>query len=255
MRKLLFSLFLLLIAGLAQKAIAQSRVGGTVFDMSRTVPVKGVLVNSNSGNTSFTDSLGHYSILISENDSLWFTYGGKSTAKFAVGSLPNYDAFDVAIHINLAANRSRMLPEVRVYGKNYKLDSIQNRIDNAKVFNFNKQAIKTNTDVNSGVAGFDLDAIVGAFRFRHNKNMEKLQQFLLEKEQDDYVDYRFNKRLVRRITLLDSAEMEKFMKAYRPSYFFASTASDYEFHNYILQSYIRFKGRRPPVPQLKPVKQ
>lgn len=255
MRKLLLFSCVLLLMGITQQVMAQSRVGGTVFDMSRTVPVKAVMVNSNSGNVAFTDSLGHYSILISENDSLWFTYAGKSTAKFSVGSLPNYDAFDVAIHVTLASTRSRMLPEVRVYGRNYKQDSIQNRIDNAKVFNFNKQPLQTSTDPTSGVGGFDLDAIVGAFRFRHIKNMEKLQQFLQDKEQQDYVDYRFNKRLVRRITLLDSAELVKFMKIYRPSYEFASTTSDYDFHKYILQSYIRFKGRRPPVPQLKNIKQ
>jgi plasmid maintenance system killer protein len=240
---------------ITQKVIAQSRVGGTVFDMSRTVPIKGVVVTSKSGSVAFTDSLGHYSILISENDSLWFTYNGKSTARFAVSNLPNYDAFDVAIHVTLASTRSRMLPEVRVYGRNYKQDSIQNRIDNAKVFNFNKQPLQTSTDPTSGVGGFDLDAIVGAFRFRHIKNMEKLQQFLQDKEQQNFIDYRFSKRLVRRITLLDSTELEKFMKIYRPAYEFTSTASDYDFHRYILQSYIRFKGRRPPVPQLKSIKQ
>jgi plasmid maintenance system killer protein len=253
LHKYLRFIFLLLLGSITQKTFSQSRVGGTVFDMSRTVPVKGVMVNSNSGNIAFTDSLGHYSILISNNDSLWFTYGGKSTTKFSVGSLPNYDGFDVAIHVTLTSSRSRLLPEVRVYGRNYKFDSLQNRIDNARVFGFDK-SIQTGGNAD-GVAGFDLNSIIGAFRFRHNKNMEKLQQFLMDKEQQNYVDYRFNKRLVRRITLLDSAEMEKFMKAYRPSYEFATTASDYEFHKYILQSYIRFKGRRPPVPQLKPVKQ
>lgn len=230
LRKLFLFSYMVLLMGITNEVMAQSRVGGTVFDMSRTVPVKSVMVKSNSGNVAFTDSLGHYSILISENDSLWFTYAGKSTAKFSVGSLPNYDAFDVAIHVTLANTRSRMLPEVRVYGRNYKQDSIQNRINNAKVFNFNKQPLQSATDLNSGVSGFDLDAIVGAFRFRHIKNMEKLQQFLLEKEQQNYVDYRFNKRLVRRITLLDSAELEKFMKIYRPAYEFASTTSDYDFH-------------------------
>ena len=252
MRTRLLFFFVLLLAGLTQNLMAQSRVGGTVFDMSRTVPVKGVMVNSNSGNVVFTDSLGHYSILISENDSLWFTYAGKSTTRFSVNNLSNYESFDVAIHVTLAS-RYKMLPEARVYSRSYRQDSLQNRMDNAKVFNFNK-SIETGSGAD-GVAGFDLNSIIGAFRFRQNRNMEKLQQFLLEKEKQQYVDYRFNKRLVRRITLLDSAELEKFMKVYRPSYEFASTTSEYDFHKYILQSYIRFKGRRPAVPQLKPLKQ
>lgn len=231
--------------------MAQSKVSGTVYDMSRTAGVKGVLVNSISGNVAFTDSIGHYSIYIGDNDSLWFTYGGKSTAKFPVNNLTNYEGFDVAIHITLAS-KYKMLPEARAYSRTYKQDSLQNRIDNANVFGFDKSIQTGGAD---GVAGFEVNSLINAFRFRHNKNMEKLQQFLVEKEQQNYVDYRFNKKLVRRITLLDSAELVKFMKIYRPTYEFTSTTGDYDFHKYILQSYIRFKGRRPPVPQLRNVKQ
>lgn len=232
--------------------MAQSRISGTVYDMTMTVPIKGVMVNSNSGNIAFTDTVGHYSILITENDSLWFTYNGKSTVKFPINNLTNYRGFDVAIHITVAT-KYKLLPEARVFSHNYHLDSLQNRIDNAKVFGFEKPGLGT-TDNGTGVGGFDLEGIIGAFQFRKNKNMEKLRQFLIEKEQDGYVDYRFNKKLVERITLLDSAELIKFMRIYRPSYEFASTASDYDFHKYILLSYIRFKGRRPPVPQLKDIK-
>lgn len=219
--------------------------------MSRTVPVKNVLINSKSGNTAFSDTAGHYSIIITENDSLWFTYNGKSTNKFPLNNLTNYEGFDVSLHITLA-NKYKVLQEVRVYGKNYRVDSLQNRIDNAKAFGFRKPGLQTSDYGNStGVAGFDLDGIIGAFRFRHNKNMEKLQQFLIEKEEQGYVDYRFNKKLVKRITLLDSTELEKFMKIYRPTYEFASSTSDYDFHKYILLSYIRFKGHRPPNKELK----
>jgi hypothetical protein len=223
-----------------------------VFDMSRTVPVKGVTVNSNSGSVAYTDSLGHYSIFITENDSLWFSYAGKSTAKFPINNLNNYEGFDVAIHITLAS-KYKMLPEARVYSRTYKQDSLQNRMDNARAFGFERPGLQT-SDFNTGVAGFDLDGIIGAFRFRHNKNMEKLREFMIEKEQERYVDYRFNKKLVRRITLLDSSKLEKFMKVYRPTYEFASNASEYDFHKYILQSYIRYMGQRPPMRQLTGIK-
>jgi hypothetical protein len=228
---------------------AQIRISGTVYDMTRTVPVKNVMVKSNSGNMAFSDTIGRYSILISENDSLWFTYNGKSTSKFPVTNLTNYESFDVSLHVTVA-NKYKVLQEVKVYSKNYKYDSLQNRMENARAFNFERPGLQT-TDYNTGVAGFDIGGIIGAFRFRHNKNMEKLQQFLIEKEEQGYVDYRFNKRLVKRITLLDSAELVKFMKIYRPTYEFASTTSDYDFHKYILMSYIRFKGYRPPVRVLK----
>ena len=254
-KRLFIVLVFIICSGIITQTCAQIKVSGTVYDMTKTVPVKNVMVKTNSGNTSFSDTIGRYSIFIAENDSLWFTYNGKSTNKFPLNNLPNYENYDVSLHITIA-NKYRVLQEVRVYGKNYRFDSLQNRIDNAKAFGFRKPGLQTSDNSSStGVAGFDLDGIIGAFRFRHNKNMEKLQQFLIEKEEEHYVDYRFNKRLVKRITLLDSVEIEKFMKLYRPAYEFASTTSDYDFHKYILQSYIRFKGRRPTAPQLKTAKQ
>lgn len=254
-KRLLIFFIVFICAGSITNTSAQTKVSGTVYDMSKTVPVKNVMVSSKSGNTAFSDTIGRYSILIIENDSVWFTYNGKSTNKFPVNNLTNYEGFDVSLHISIAS-KYRVLQEVRVYGKNYRLDSLQNRIDNAKAFGFSRPGLQTSDYTSSTeVAGFDLDGIIGAFRFRHNKNIEKLQLFLIEKEEQGYVDYRFNKKLVKRITLLDSAELEKFMKIYRPTYEFASTTSDYDFHKYILLSYIRFKGRRPPVLELKKVNQ
>ena len=123
-------------------ATAQLRVSGTVYDMSKTVPVKNVMVSSKSGNTAFSDTSGRYSVIITEDDSLWFTYNGKSTNKFPLNNLTNYEGFAVALHITIA-NKYKLLQEVRVYGKNYRIDSLQNRIDNAKAFGFSKPGLQS----------------------------------------------------------------------------------------------------------------
>ena len=59
-------------------------------------------------------------------------------------------------------------------------------------------------------------------------------ELLLEEEEEKYVDYRFNRTLVRRITGLERPALDLFMKMYRPTYdYVRSVENDYEFYKYI----------------------
>jgi hypothetical protein len=61
-----------------------------------------------------------------------------------------------------------------------------------------------------------------------------LQQRLIEQEHDKYVDHRFSKTLVRKITGLPSPAIDTFMRVYRPSYeFIQRCENDYEYYKYI----------------------
>ncbi len=71
--------------------------------------------------------------------------------------------------------------------------------------------------------------------------MLSFQQRLLLEEEEKFIDHRFNKALVRRLTLLDGTELDNFMQLYRPSYSFTKFAGDYEFQLYIRNAYSRFK--------------
>jgi hypothetical protein len=73
----------------AHSSIGQLVIAGTVYDSTKTIPVEKVLVKSGSGNQATTDSMGHYEIFVTENDSLTFIYQNKPTAKFAVKQIPN----------------------------------------------------------------------------------------------------------------------------------------------------------------------
>jgi hypothetical protein len=134
------------------------------------------------------------------------------------------------------------LKEVRVAPRNYRLDSIQNRQDYAKAFNFQKPNLSTLTSIGAGGVGFDIDEIIRSFQFRKNKSMLRFQQRLIQQEQDKYVDHRFNKALVRRLTGLTGEELDKFMLANRPSYEFAVLSNDYDFQSYIKEAYKKFKS-------------
>jgi hypothetical protein len=220
------------------------QIKGTVYDSSRNFPMEAVSVLSTSGRGTITNSDGQYEIDVQENDSIWFSYLGKPTIKFPVLKMVNPFAFDISLQVSV-----QVLREVKVQPRNYKLDSIRNRQDYAKIFNYQKPKLKpiiTGTGV-----GFDLQEIINMFRFRRNRSMASFQQRLLEEERRKAVDHRFNKALVRRLTLLEGNALDSFMLVFRPSYTFSMTSTDYEFQQYIKTAFYRYKRGLPPQPMLK----
>lgn len=209
--------------------------------MSKTIPLPSVSVLSSEGMGTVTDSLGYYTILVNETDSIWFSYLNKPTPKFAVAAINKFNGFDISLHVPVTE-----LKEVKVVPRNYKRDSIQNRIDYAKAFDFHKPGISlSNPSSGAFGVGLDLDAFINMFNFRKNRRMAHFQQRLIQEEQDKFIDHRFTKPLVRKITRLSGAEQDDFMKKYRPSLDFTRNATDYEFAEYIKlawQEYERKKG-------------
>ncbi|MEZ5033920.1 MAG: hypothetical protein R2796_02935 [Chitinophagaceae bacterium] len=226
--------------GFASVANAQSfRIRGTVYDSSRLHPMKAVTVLSTSGDGTITDSEGKYEIQVTEKDSIWFSYLNKPTIKFPVLKINNPISFDIALQVNIP-----VMEEVKIKLKDYKQDSIQNREDYAKIFNYKKPGLRP--VVSSSGVGFDLDEIINMFRFKRNKRMASFQKRLLEQEQENFVLHRFNKGLVTRLTGLSGQALETFMRLYRPSYLFAKYANDYDFRVFIKHAYERYVKGLPP---------
>lgn len=224
----------------SRSVVAQMIVAGTVYDSSKVNPVSGVLVKNTSGAVTLTDSVGHYEIYTNDNDSLTFIYNNKPTAKFAVKQIPNIAGFDISIHVKVAS-RFQTMREVKVYSKNYRQDSIENRIYYNKIFGYDKPGIASSINPGSGSVGLDLDEFINIFRFRRNRQLKKMQDRLLEQEQENYIKYRFNKITVKRITKLDGAELDNFMELYKPSFDFTQMAGTVEFYQYILNASYQYK--------------
>ncbi|NOT50950.1 MAG: hypothetical protein HOP10_06710 [Chitinophagaceae bacterium] len=244
-----FTFLILVTALLLVSSSASSqlyKIRGTVYDSSRNFPMEAVSVLTTSGRGAITNSDGRYEIDVVEKDSIWFSYLNKPTMKFPVLKIANPFEFDISLQVNVP-----MLKEVKVRPKNYKLDSIQNRIDYAKIFNSEKPKLKPVTPQYGAAMGFDLNEIINMFRFRRNRSIAAFKERLLQEERDKSVDHRFNKALVRRLTLLDSSRLDSFMRVFRPSYFFTQVTSDYEFQEYIKIALYRFKKGLPPDPMMK----
>lgn len=235
----LFGLFLLLQVLLATKACSQITISGTVYDSSKLYVVPGVSVNSTSGLSTITDSLGAYHINVSEADSLSFFYRGKSTVKFPVKNMNNYTAFDISLRIRVN-EKYKLLQGVTVFSDTYHRDSMENRVTYSKIFGRENPTIRSNYEA-GGPAGFDLDELVGIFQFKKNKQNLAFQKRLIEDEQDRYVDYRFSSKTITRITGLKGDTLTKYKKLYRPSYFFVVNSTLTQFYEYILNTSYAFK--------------
>ena len=222
---------------LVQLAFAQVMVSGTVYDISRSIPLGSVSVLTTSGKGTATDSLGRYTIAVTAKDSIYFSYLNKPTAKFPVTAIPNLYAFDISLHVPVSE-----LPTVKVNMPNYRHDSLQNRRDYEKIFNYKKPGISIGTAQGGAGVGLDLDEFINMFHFRRNARMMAFRKRLEQEEIDKFIDHRFTKGVVRRVTGLNGDSLNKFMKDYRPSYEFTQATTDYEFLEYIKLAAEVFRG-------------
>jgi hypothetical protein len=204
-----------------------------------------VAVQSTSGRGTITDSAGRYSLTILTKDSIWFSMIGKNTMKYPVDTISNTSGFDVMIHI-----KASELPEVKVRNRYYKFDSLQNRKDYAKIFEFKKPGIRLSSsptyNTTPGVSvGLDLTEFINMFRFKRTRQILALQRRLKQQEEDKYIDFRFKKFFVIKLTGLKSPQLDTFMNRYRPDYYLLQTFNDLEFGYYIQQCFEAFKKNQP----------
>jgi len=197
--------------------------------MTQQIPLSSVSVISTGGTGTVTDSLGHYTIYVKENDSISFSYLGKGTPKYAIKSIANLQNFEISLHVNVTE-----LKQIMVKPRNYHLDSIANREEYARAFNFKKPGLGIVTPSGPGAAvGVDLDQIIEIFQFKKNRRMAAFRDRLLREEKDKFIEHRFSRTLVIKLTQLHGTDLDTFMRRYKPDLVFTETATDYEFQTYI----------------------
>jgi hypothetical protein len=206
-------------------ASGQVQIHGTVYERSARYGMSGVSVKSNSGAGTVTDSLGHYSIRLPVTDSISFSYQGKATQKFPVKEIPFNRPFDMSLHVDI-----QVLKTVEIKQNSYRVDSILNREEYRKVFDYSPDYIVSG---NGGV-GVSIDAL---FSLRKIKRMEAFREKLEKIERDKYIDHRFNASLIKKITGLEPPALDTFMVEYRPTYeMLQNFDTEYDYYEYIKDS-------------------
>lgn len=218
---------LILLVLLRLVTTGQVRVNGTVYDRSARFGMVGVSVMSNSGAGAVTDSLGHYSIILPTTDSISFSYQGKATMKFAVREINTNRPFDMSLHVDVHTLPTVVVSTMRL--GDYQSDSLKNREEYRKIFDYSPEYLSGGSG-GMGV-GINLDAL---FSMKKIKRMENFRRFMEREEKEKYIDHRFNKALVKKITGLESPALDTFMVEYRPSYeMILGFENEYEYYKFI----------------------
>lgn len=90
----------------------------------------------------------------------------------------------------------------------------------------------------------DMRSMPLAMLSKKNRQEWAFQQMYEEWEREKYIDFTFNDRLVNKITYLEGDELKEFMKAFRPSYEFLRSASQYEYLEYIKRCFYLYQKRK-----------
>jgi hypothetical protein len=157
-----------------------------------------------------------------------------------VSTIANPGSFDISI-----MKKIQQLPSVFVKQRNYRMDSLQNRLEYEKVFNYKKPGFSTSLNPNPGGmagVGVDLDELINMFKFRKNKRMVSFQRRLLNEEKEKFISHRFNKGLVKKLTGLNPPEIDSFMTEFRPTLDMALQFNDLEFGQFIVEAYKYYKS-------------
>ena len=144
-----------------------------------------------------------------------------------------------AAHIVYLDVRAQTLQAVRVgQYSNYQLDSMDRRKEYAWVYD-HENTPKVARD-RQGADGVGVTLNIFRNTSSAAKQRIKLEKRLEKEEEEYYVDSRYNKDYVTRITKLKGDSLLEFMRRYRPSYEYCRKAANVDILVYINDSYKQY---------------
>jgi len=230
--------FLALLLSVLSFAVAEAQeIRGVVSDMTNRLPLADVFIeNIHTGETMMTDSTGQFAVRVAKGQLVEFRKTGYKTerARIPEGALPPF--FKVFLEQSPVE-----LPEyvVQQPGLDWKKDSLR--------------YYETYKHVLSIPQFSTLDAIQHPFSAlsKRNRQIWAFQREYSWFEQEKYVDYVFNERIVGNLTGLKGDSVQAYLRMFRPTYEQLRQLREYDFFTYIRNSVMQYRSghnpRRPPV--------
>ncbi|MFT4202618.1 MAG: hypothetical protein QM610_01775 [Chitinophagaceae bacterium] len=235
---------------LAQKGEAQTRLlVGHVFAAMSYRSTAGILVETTSGQSAFTDDKGYFTLNVQPHDTLYY-YVNKleRSVPYPVDSIKSWNDYAIAIQTieyDIARAKkygydvrnidsSLTLENVTVVSRNYHKDSLENRQEYGKIFNYKKPPINPFSPVQT---------VYDLLSFKKKKRMKRMKNDLLYEEQEGYVDSRFNRTSVARSLgkPVDDSTLTLYLKRYRPPYDEAVSMENMSMVMYIRKTFAVFE--------------
>lgn len=199
---------------------------GKVYDAKTRRPIENVsIINTFTEESFITDSTGEFSLKAENGHLVEFRKLGYQVVRVRVhgNELPFY---------SIAMTEGPYeLQEVEIRGHNYRTDSVEMR-------ETYKWAIDHYTLSGVDIIAHPFDALS-----KRNRQIWAFQKHYQYFEQEKFIDYVFNDKLVNKLTGLEGELLQEYKRKYRPSYRQIQAWSDYDFYAYIKRTGIDFKSR------------
>lgn len=217
-------------------AVAQDVLYGKVYKKASEEVLLSVSVhNISQKKYNTTDVGGNFKIAAKRGDTIVFTSAGykPDTAFVSDWMFNGREIFTVYMDLNV-----KELPTVRVGDlSNYQLDSIKRKEDYAYLDQFHKVKLAGGKTFSDGV-GLSFSPI--DYFSRVQVQRRRLQRRLAQNEKEYYIDSRWPRAYVARVTGLKGDSLQLFLYRYRPSYAFCRKATNEDILLYINGSLKKF---------------
>lgn len=208
----------LIAGGITNKAHAQLEspvlVRGQITDTSKRLVLYPATIRNKTARTRvFSDNGGYYRINARMGDEILISFIGYLPDSFKVKSVAGTEVHDIQLKL-----RERFLPGVEVSGKwnPYQLDSIA-RYEEFRPFLEAPNRSLVDTSKRS-TGGFGLVLSPFSRGSRKEKDLRKFKKLYYEHEVQAYIDYRYSKSFVSRVTGLTGDSLLRFTQKYTPTY-------------------------------------
>ena len=220
--------------------LGQEQVEGIVFDKDTKQRVARVLVSNISlGANSYNNTRGEFKLPINKGDKLVF-----QKENYFSDTLIYND--EKVIVVNLKRTSIYIDPVTVVARKTPEEILNQRKIDYNKAYRLADPGSLLSVGQNG--AGLSINAVYNYFS-REGKNARRLTAYFQREYEDNIIELRFSKDLIRNVTGLEGEPLDNFIVRYKPSYNFVMQANHYDMVNYIKSKYEFFKH----VPYIKPL--
>lgn len=213
-------------------------ITGEIIDAHTKAAIGQVsIVNIHTEVSTISDDLGKFTIVASHGQLLEFRKLGYKTLRIRIpeGTIPPY--------FRLVMQQGPIeLPEFDVAGRarDWKKDSI-------RYYELYKGAIEFEK-----LDGLDIIRHPFSALSKRNRQIWAFQKEYNYWEQQKFIDYTFNEKLVSTLTGLSGDSLQVFMKRFRPSYDFLRAINEYSFYTYVKESAEYFRtGRRKYTPVIR----
>jgi hypothetical protein len=212
-------------------------ITGEVIDMGENKGLAKVhIVNIHSRSTAETDSTGRFRIFAAKGELLEFRKMGYKTLRLRLpgGTLPPY--------FKLMMQKGPVeLPGVEVLDRSgdYKKDSLRYREIYKRALDFPE------------LTGLDVIRHPFSAMSKKNRQIWAFQKEYALFEQQKYIDYTFNERVVSNLTGLKGDSVNSYLRMYRPSYEQLRSMNDYTFYSYIKETVRTYRTGRTYRPTIR----